>query len=59
MASELLRREIRRKGGAAQVAKDLSVTPQAVYYWMNGKRTPSDELLAYLGLKKIERLVRA
>jgi len=59
MANEILRKEINKRGGAKAVAEALQVTPAAVYLWMAGKREPSDNLLNYLGLRRITRLVRA
>lgn len=59
MERDILKREIKKRGGATAVAKALGVTPCAVFFWQSGKRKPSDNLLNYLGLKKIEKLVRA
>lgn len=59
MQDETLKREIRRKGGVLAVAEALDVSTTAVYYWINGNRKPSTRLLEYLGLKRVERLVRS
>lgn len=59
MDRELIRKEIKKRGGATAVAKALGVTPCAVFFWQSGKRKPSDNLLNYLGLKRVEKLVRA
>jgi len=59
MANETLRREIKRKGGVKAVAEAIGVSTAAVYMWMNEQRQPSDTLLNYLGLRKVEKLVRA
>ena len=56
---QLLKREVEKRGGVSAVAEALDVSTQAVYHWLNGKREPSDKLLNYLGLRKIEKLVRA
>lgn len=58
MQDQTLKREVLRKGGVNAVAEALKVTPCAVYFWLNGTRKPSERLLSYLGLKRVERFVR-
>ena len=59
MANEILAKEVKRAGGVKKVAKALSVTPSAVYWWIAGKREPSEELLRHLGLRRVVRLIKA
>lgn len=59
MQDERLKKEVVKRGGFTAVAKELGVTPCAVHFWVNGTRKPSDKFLNYLGLKRIEKLVRA
>ena len=59
MRTEVLYREVQRKGGAKAVAAALEVSPAAIYYYISGDRVPSSKLLDYLGLKRVEKLVRA
>jgi hypothetical protein len=59
MDKEILKREIKKRGGATAVSKALGVSACAVFFWQSGKRRPSDKLLNYLGLKRVEKLVRA
>ena len=59
MPDEIIKREIKRKGGVKAVADALEVSTAAVYYWINGQRSASDKLLTYLGLERKERIVRA
>lgn len=58
MANEILRREIKRKGGVKVVADAIDVTPAAIYMWINEHREPSDTLLKYLGLERRVQLVK-
>jgi predicted transcriptional regulator len=58
MGSELLRKEIQKRGGVSAVAAALQVSTAAVYYWLAGKREPPANLLDYLGLERRVRLVR-
>jgi len=48
----ILHKEIMKKGGARQVANELGVSRSAVYMWISGDRQPSEELLAYLNLRR-------
>lgn len=59
MELDIIKREIERRGGAKEVAKQLGVSMALVYYWINGQREPSDNALKALGLVRITKLVRA
>ena len=59
MVDQLLKRELRRFESVEQAAERLGVTTAYIYMLLKGERRPSPKLLITLGLKRIERLVRA
>lgn len=58
MDDEIIKREIKRKGGVKAVADALEVSTAAIYYYLNGQREYSTKLLDYLGLERKQRIVR-
>lgn len=49
----LLGQAVRHAGGVAKVAKDLGITRQSVYWYLNNRRAPSDFFLDHLGLERV------
>jgi hypothetical protein len=57
MRNGLIKKIVKRMGGAQYVAKQLDVTPAYIYMLMNGDRLPSKRVAAFLGLR-VEKKVK-
>lgn len=53
MQSAAIKSAVKKAGGVRKVAKALHVTTQAIYFYLNGQRPPSDEFLKHIGIERV------
>jgi hypothetical protein len=58
MGSKAIISAVQKAGGVKKVARSLRVTTQAIYFYLNGQRPPSEEFLKHIGIERVVKYRR-